>query len=1081
MSKLPTEDELKVSISGESSSIEEAMDKAAASIENFVEKVDSASKQIDSSLEKTASDSEKNANKITSSWEKASSRLKAIGTGLSLAVTAPLVAMGAKIAQLGIDSVENENLFDVSFKGMANSARQWSQQLGQSLNLNEYALRRQAAMFYTMFNSMGLGTKASYEMSTGLTQLAYDMSSFYNLKPEEAFEKLRAGISGETEPLKELGININDTAIQTYALKTGLVKQGETLSEQGKVLARYGLLLQSTKDAQGDLARTADSPANKLRELTNEIERSATQLGQDLLPEIKMGIDELDSLAKSLKGATDWFHNLSPGTQEFYAKLALVIAIGGPTLVFLGNLVKSIGVVYGAFITLNNFMDVWAAKMYTTLTGASVEMETLGTVAVTETGAIGAAYGVLEAETEALASTTVVECGVMEAALTSLTGGWYLVIAAIGLATSALVSWMTTKSHADSMASSPSFNTDSGVHLSVSSFPGSNKKKKVSFNSKLGVSGSGSSNSSKPDLGVPEFSGTVTPTIHAGGNGGGTGSYIPDIDSLAEGVNSTSPGSGKKGNKGKRGKKGSHEKGDQDAYEAAKSQYEEAVAGDDVSAADKLALYKKYMDGVKKTDKEAADYRIELAKLTKDAKKEQLDLEKADLDLKIAEGKLTDQEAYEAKIKIINEELAQEKQGTVKYKELLKEKAETEKNFKKQQLEAARTDLEIEAAEGKKTQEQMLKDKIDLANKELKLEKEGTQAYKQALKEKVDADKAYFDWKYQQEQQNLERQRNHNLAILSLEEENIRHLKAIGVISDAEEAKRKAELDEKVYQENLAALDKEIAAAKAAGAAKEDDYKKLMEQRQQLNDNYSKQELANQNAIEEARTKVMRESLQTQIEGLLMFQTTWKDAFSNFGKAILQELVKQKAAELTAWILGEKSKTAVTEAETSTQIATQKAGAATGLTAMFKSIVSGFTALFTAMLSMLEAIWAIPIIGPPLAIVASSKVVAGMGKLAGLQLPSFDVGAWSLPEDMVANVHKKEMIIPAGPAEKFRDFMANGNLEAGKSSNQTTHYTYNVNAFDSKDVSRFLKKHGKQLAKEGNRQARNFSPYIKGS
>ena len=121
-------------------------------------------------------------------------------------------------------------------------------------------------------------------MSEGLTQLSYDIASFYNLKPEEAFEKLKSGISGESEPLKELGILVNDTTTKTYAYTHGIAKQGEQLTEAQKVQARYGSILQATKNAQGDLARTIDSPTNKLRIMKEQAQQIGIQFGQFLIP-----------------------------------------------------------------------------------------------------------------------------------------------------------------------------------------------------------------------------------------------------------------------------------------------------------------------------------------------------------------------------------------------------------------------------------------------------------------------------------------------------------------------------------------------------------------------------------------------------------------------------------------------------------------------------------------------------------------------------------------------------------------------------------------------------------------------------
>ncbi len=112
-----------------------------------------------------------------------------------------MVKIGKTSLEMANDVVESESLFATSMKGMADEAREWSDDLSDSLGLNAYGLRKNVGIFNTMFRSMGLGEQEAYNMSTGLTELAEDMASFYNIDSEEAFTKFRAGITGETEPL----------------------------------------------------------------------------------------------------------------------------------------------------------------------------------------------------------------------------------------------------------------------------------------------------------------------------------------------------------------------------------------------------------------------------------------------------------------------------------------------------------------------------------------------------------------------------------------------------------------------------------------------------------------------------------------------------------------------------------------------------------------------------------------------------------------------------------------------------------------------------------------------------------------
>ena len=262
-------------------------------------------------------------------------RFKNLGQSLTIGLTAPIVAAGAAVSKLAIDAVESENLFTVSMGGMASAATEWSKSLSASLGLNEYELRKNVGMLNAMFNSMGLGTQAAYQMSTGLTQLAYDMSSFYNLKPEEAFEKLRAGITGETEPLKALGILVDENTIKTYAYKNGIAATGAELTEAQKVAARYGAILEQTSDAQGDLARTADSPANQIRILKTRMEELGVVLGKNIIPGITKVVSAFNRWALSFK-------NISPESQKLIIYTLGIVAAIGPLLFGIGLLIKSV-------------------------------------------------------------------------------------------------------------------------------------------------------------------------------------------------------------------------------------------------------------------------------------------------------------------------------------------------------------------------------------------------------------------------------------------------------------------------------------------------------------------------------------------------------------------------------------------------------------------------------------------------------------------------------------------------------------------------------------------------------------------
>ena len=226
-------------------------------------------------------DMKRNAEKQSKGVEKVFSNLKkgiaALGIGKVIKDS----------IQYGMDAIESDSLFATSLGKYANDVYSWSDKVSSALGLNAVEIRKNTGVIYNMTSSMGLAEKQALTMSKGVTLLANDMASFYNLDTDEAFNKLRAGITGETEPLKALGILVDENTIKQVAYSAGIATTGSELTQQQKVLARYVAILKQTGNAQGDLARTLDSPANLFRRLKTEVTNCATALGSIFRPRIQ--------------------------------------------------------------------------------------------------------------------------------------------------------------------------------------------------------------------------------------------------------------------------------------------------------------------------------------------------------------------------------------------------------------------------------------------------------------------------------------------------------------------------------------------------------------------------------------------------------------------------------------------------------------------------------------------------------------------------------------------------------------------------------------------------------------------------
>ncbi len=301
-------------------------------------------------------------------------RLAADVRRAGLAMTA---AGGAMAAALGVavkaamDAVESENLFEVSMGDGARAARRWSEEMSKALGLNAYEVRRQLGTFNVMFRSMGLSEQGALDMAKGITTLAYDMASFYNLRPEEAFEKLQSAISGEVEPLRRLGILVNETTVQNWALEHGMIKQGEAMSEAAKVVARYNVILEASRQAHGDLARTMESPANQLRRIRAQIDELAIDIGKQFLPVVSKALKWIsdEGLPRVVLAVEALRQKWSGMSDEARIKLLAVVALfvaGGPLLSALGFAYKVIVAAGTAFVTFRmravaELMIIWRA------------------------------------------------------------------------------------------------------------------------------------------------------------------------------------------------------------------------------------------------------------------------------------------------------------------------------------------------------------------------------------------------------------------------------------------------------------------------------------------------------------------------------------------------------------------------------------------------------------------------------------------------------------------------------------------------------------------------------------------------
>lgn len=216
-----------------------------------------------------------------------------------------------KLTKMGSDLYEVQNVVDTTFGNMSDSVNRFSKTAIKDLGMSQLAAKQFTSTMGAMLKSSGLAGEQMLEMSLGITRLTGDMSSFYNLEHEQMFAKIRSGISGETEPLKQLGINMSVANMEAFALSQGITKSYQAMSQAEQVLLRYNYLMSVTTDAQGDFIKTSAGWANQTRILSEQWKQFQTTLGQGFINVLIPVVRGLNRLMERLQLAAEYFREFT--------------------------------------------------------------------------------------------------------------------------------------------------------------------------------------------------------------------------------------------------------------------------------------------------------------------------------------------------------------------------------------------------------------------------------------------------------------------------------------------------------------------------------------------------------------------------------------------------------------------------------------------------------------------------------------------------------------------------------------------------------------------------------------------------
>lgn len=226
---------------------------------------------------------------------------------LALEVTRRVIEIGKACLKASSDMTELQNVTDQVFGDMSKEVQQFSEDMGNAMGRSTYALQKYTSDIGSIFKGLGgISEESTKKMSEDLAALAVDIGSFKNIADDRVFTAITAGIVGETEPLKRLGIVINENVMAEYALTKGIKENWESLNQATKAQLRYQKIMESTSFMQGDAARTINTYANQLKVFQANTQELAKAIG--------------DKLVKSSTGCLSVINDLTEGLTRFFSK-----------------------------------------------------------------------------------------------------------------------------------------------------------------------------------------------------------------------------------------------------------------------------------------------------------------------------------------------------------------------------------------------------------------------------------------------------------------------------------------------------------------------------------------------------------------------------------------------------------------------------------------------------------------------------------------------------------------------------------------------------------------------------------------
>lgn len=348
---------------------------AADELRSDLDRVDDSLRDAGTAARRAGDDIEDIGRRGRRAFDGLGTSLLAFGSALGGAVALRgFVNFAGDAIEAASDLEESTSKAQVVFGSFFSDIEDFAATAPQALGLANAEAIEFAGTFGNLFTALGLTQQAAADLAPDIVQLGADLASFNNIDVTEALEKLRAGLVGEAEPLRTLGVNLNAAAVEAKAMELGLTDATGAVDEAAKVQARYAIILEQTVNAQGDFARTADGIANRQRTLAAQFTELQAAVGEALLPAFEAILEVAPEIVAAIEqGLVPAFAGLAASVEGFDASGFVENISGLPSAI--GSVFTQIG---AGTQTVGNAVQVFASLARLDFTDVGDQFQQLG-------------------------------------------------------------------------------------------------------------------------------------------------------------------------------------------------------------------------------------------------------------------------------------------------------------------------------------------------------------------------------------------------------------------------------------------------------------------------------------------------------------------------------------------------------------------------------------------------------------------------------------------------------------------------------------------------------------------------------